>query len=78
MGSELIRIWQARPVTVVMVTHSISEAILLSDRVMVLSRRPARVKLDLAIRFPRPRGLALKHTAEFGRLAESVREAIQV
>ncbi|MBN1264786.1 MAG: ABC transporter ATP-binding protein [Anaerolineales bacterium] len=78
MGSELIRIWQAKPVTVVMVTHSISEAILLSDRVLVLSKRPAQLKLDLPISFPRPRTLDLKHTKTFGSLAGEIRRAIQV
>jgi NitT/TauT family transport system ATP-binding protein len=78
MGSELIRIWQANPVTVVMVTHSISEAILLSDRVFVLSKRPARLVLDLEVKFQRPRSLALAHTREFGAIAGQIREAIEI
>jgi len=78
MGSELIRIWQAKPVTVVMVTHSISEAVLLSDRVLVLSQRPAQIKLDIPITFPRPRTLDLKHTKVFGSLAGEIRKAIQI
>ncbi len=78
MGSELIRIWQANPVTVVMVTHSISEAILLSDRVFVLSKRPARLVLDLEVTLQRPRSLALAHTREFGAIAGQIREAIEI
>lgn len=77
MGTELIRIWQANPVTVVMVTHSISEAILLSDRVFVFSKRPARLVLDLEIPFERPRRYGLAHTAEFGSVANQIRSAIQ-
>ncbi len=77
MATELMRIWEARQVTVVLVTHSISEAVLLSDRVMVLSSRPGRLALDLPIALPRPRSLAVTHTPEFGDLARRVREAIQ-
>jgi NitT/TauT family transport system ATP-binding protein len=76
MGSELLRIWQARRKTVIMVTHSISEALFLADRVMVLSHRPGRVCLDLSIDLPRPRDEDVRYTPEFGRLARQVREAI--
>ncbi|HEY45129.1 MAG TPA: ABC transporter ATP-binding protein [Anaerolineae bacterium] len=77
METELMRIWAARTATVVMVTHSISEAILLADRVIVLSARPAQVCLDLSITLPRPRNLAMTHTRSFGELASQIREAIQ-
>jgi NitT/TauT family transport system ATP-binding protein len=76
MGSELMRIWSARRVTVVMVTHSISEAVLLSDRIIVLSSRPGTVCLDLPNPLPRPRDLEMTHTETFGRLAHMVRQAI--
>lgn len=78
MEEELMRIWAARTMTVVMVTHSISEAVLLADRVVVLSARPARVNLDLAIRLPRPRNLGMTHTQAFGELASQVRNAIEL
>ncbi len=55
MGEELLHIWQARRKTVLMVTHSISEAIYLSDRVLVLSPRPGQIVLDLPVNLPRPR-----------------------
>ena len=77
MATELMRIWEARHVTVVLVTHSISEAVLLSDRVLVLSARPGRLALDLPIALPRPRSLAVTHTPEFGDLARRIRDAIQ-
>ncbi len=76
MASELLRIWLAQTVTVVMVTHSIPEALLLADRVVVLSERPGTVRLDLPVPLDRPRALQLTHTRRFGELARKVREAI--
>lgn len=76
MGTELNRIWRARRVTVVMVTHSISEAVLLSDRIIVLGSRPGRIKLDVDNSLARPRDLGMKHTHEFGLLVGQIREAI--
>ncbi|MBN1147371.1 MAG: ABC transporter ATP-binding protein [Anaerolineales bacterium] len=76
MGDELLRIWQARRKTVVMVTHSISEAIFLADRVLVLSQRPGQLRQDLAIGLPRPRREDMRYTSDFGELARQVRLAI--
>lgn len=76
MGTELLRIWEAHRSTVLMVTHSITEAVLLADRVLVLSERPARVVLDLPIPIDRPRSLELTYTPTFGQLASEVRAAI--
>jgi NitT/TauT family transport system ATP-binding protein len=73
MAFELLRIWSARPVTVVMVTHSIPEALLLADRVVVLSPRPGRVRLDAQVDLVRPRRPDVVHTEAFGRLAKEVR-----
>ena len=76
MGAELLRIWQARRKTVVMVTHSISEALLLADRVLVLSQRPGRLCLDLEVDLPRPRDEEIRYLPEFTTLARKLRSAI--
>jgi NitT/TauT family transport system ATP-binding protein len=76
MGTELLRIWQARRKTVVMVTHSISEALFLADRVLVLSPRPGHLRLDLPVDLLRPRQEDVRYTAEFGELARRLRTAI--
>ncbi|MEJ5315012.1 MULTISPECIES: ABC transporter ATP-binding protein [Anaerolinea] len=76
MADELLRLWQEHRTTVLMVTHSISEAILLSDRVLVFSSRPGRVVLDLDVNLPRPREEEMRYTSEFGRLARELRRAI--
>lgn len=76
MADELLNIWQKRRKTVVMVTHSISEALFLADRVLVLSQRPGQLKLDLAVDFPRPRLEDMRYTPQFGRLARQLRSAI--
>ncbi len=77
MGVELLRIWEARKKTVVMVTHSIPEALLLADRVLALSPRPGRVRLSLEVALPRPRQMEMEYSPEFGALAAQVRRAIE-
>ena len=76
MGTELLDIWQQRRKTVVMVTHSISEALLLADRVLVLTPRPGRLCLDLQVSLPRPRSEETRYLAEFSVLSRQVRAAI--
>jgi NitT/TauT family transport system ATP-binding protein len=76
MWTELARIWQMRQKTVLMVTHSIGEALFLADRVLVLSQRPGRIKLDLKVDLPRPRLDEMRYTAHFGKLARQLKEAI--
>ena len=77
MGAELLRVWQLHRKTVLMVTHSISEALLLADRILVLTRRPARVCLDLAIDLPRPRREETRYSGRFQDLAKQLRDAIR-
>ena len=76
MGTELLNIWQRRRKTVVMVTHSVAEALFLADRVLVLSPRPGRLRLDLPVSLPRPREESIRYTAVFGELARQLRGAI--
>jgi NitT/TauT family transport system ATP-binding protein len=76
MWTELSRIWQKRRKTVLMVTHSIGESLFLADRVLVLTQRPGRIKLDLGVDLPRPRLDEMRYTAHFGKLARLLKEAI--
>lgn len=77
MGAELLRIWHVRRKTVVMVTHSINEAVFLADRVIVLSQRPGHIRMDLEVPLPRPRQEKMYYTPEFGTLASQLRDAIE-
>jgi NitT/TauT family transport system ATP-binding protein len=65
MQTELMRIWEEGRKTVLFVTHQIDEAVFLSDRVLVLARRPGRIQETIDVALPRPRALAIKRTAEF-------------
>ena len=77
MWTELSRIWQARQKTVIMVTHSINESLFLADRVLVLTQRPGKIKLDVAVDLPRPRKDEIRYTPHFGKLARKLRETIE-
>lgn len=76
MGAELMRIWEGNK-TVVFVTHSIAEAVLLSDRVVVLSARPGRIRADLTIDLPRPRSAEVHNTTAFLDYERRLREEIE-
>jgi NitT/TauT family transport system ATP-binding protein len=65
MGTVLQDIWEKQKVAVVFVTHSIREAVTLSDRVLVMSQRPGKILRDLAIDLPRPREGAVRRSARF-------------
>jgi len=67
LNIELQHIWLQTKKTLLFVTHSIQEAVFLSDRVIVMSRNPARVIQDLTIDLPRPRTLSTRGSAEFGQ-----------
>ncbi len=77
MWMELSHIWQASQKTVIMVTHSINESLFLADRVLVLTQRPGKIKLDLKVDLPRPRNDDIRYTPHFGRLARKLRETIE-
>lgn len=77
MAQELLGIWQAHPVTVIMVTHSIGEAVLLADEVAVMNDRPGRISERIPIDLPRPRTLAIEATAGYQAYVAAVRGAIR-
>ena len=78
LQEELLRIWDETRKTVLFITHSIDEALVLSDRVLVMTAHPGRIKADLAIDFPRPREVyRLKASPEFGQAAFRVWELLR-
>ena len=80
MNLELLEIWKGKKKavsTVVFVTHSISEAVFLSDRVIVLSPRPARIERIIEIDLPRPRKTETRHSKRYRDLIECIRKALR-
>ena len=73
---DLLRIWAKYRQTVLMVTHDINEAVLLADRVMVLSQRPGRLVGDISVPLERPRNLEMIYTQQFIDTARQVRRVI--
>jgi len=73
LNLELLRIWQLTGRTVVFVTHSIPEAVLLSDRIAVMSARPGRMREIVSVDLRRPRSLASMGEPRFGQLAGHIR-----
>ena len=77
MGVELLRIWQTNRKTVIFVTHSIREAAFLSDRVLVMGRRPATILDDVAIDLPRPRQMSMMEDERFNQYVRRLRKSIE-
>ena len=76
MQELLLDVWNRDGRTVVFVTHDIDEAIFLADRVLIMSHRPGRIRLELPVPLPRPRGYAILATPEFGNLKRQVLDLI--
>jgi NitT/TauT family transport system ATP-binding protein len=77
MSIELLRIWEHRQKTVVFVTHSISEAVYLSDRVVVMTPRPGRIAGIVENLLPRPRPLRIRDSSEFIALSRQLRDLLE-
>jgi NitT/TauT family transport system ATP-binding protein len=78
LNMELLQIWEASGSTVVFVTHSISEAVFLSTRVVVMSPRPGRISDVVAIDLPQPRTATTREEPRFFELVTKVREALHL
>ncbi|HEV2303791.1 MAG TPA: ABC transporter ATP-binding protein [Stellaceae bacterium] len=77
MNELLLDLWQQYRKTALFVTHSIREAVLLADRVLVMTKRPATIVEDLAIPFPRPRAISIGESREFNAICAHLRERIE-
>lgn len=77
MNVALAEIWDEYHKTAIFITHSIREAVYLSDRVLVMTKRPSTVVADVRIPFGRPRDLSIQETPEFNRICAELRERIE-
>ena len=77
MNSEVLRIWERTGTTIVFVTHSIPEAVVLSSRVVVMSARPGRITDIVTVDLPRPRGEETRESPRYFELVTAVREGLR-
>jgi NitT/TauT family transport system ATP-binding protein len=77
MQQFLLNLWQRRRFTVVLVTHDVEEAVLLSDRVAVMAAHPGEIVETIEIPLPRPRDYEMSETVEFVDLKRRVRRAVE-
>ena len=69
---DLQNIWNERRMTVLFITHSVPEAVFLSDRIIVMTPRPGRIDRVIDIKLPRPRTLAARETPEFAEYSREI------
>jgi NitT/TauT family transport system ATP-binding protein len=77
LGDELLRIWEQVRATILFVTHDIAEAVRLSDRIILMTARPGRIKDVVANPLPRPRGVSVMAQPEFARLVNALWEQLR-
>ena len=77
LQSELLRIWEQHKTTIVFITHSLDEAIYLSDRIAVMTHRPGRIKSVLDIALPRPRPAEIRHAPAYVQLREQAWDVLR-
>jgi ABC-type nitrate/sulfonate/bicarbonate transport system ATPase subunit len=77
MQELLTRVWEQHRLTVLFVTHDVEEAVYISDRVVVMTNRPGRVKKEVVVDLPRPRTYDMLASPEFGELYGEVLESIR-
>ncbi len=78
LGRELLDVWESTDVTILFVTHSVDEAVILSDRVAVLSPRPGHVERVIPIDLPRPRTPATRESLDYLKYLRDVRAALHL
>jgi NitT/TauT family transport system ATP-binding protein len=74
MRLDIEALWMRTRKTVLFITHSVDEAVLLADRVLVMSARPGRIDREIVIGLPRPRGLEARHTSRFVEVCDEINE----
>jgi NitT/TauT family transport system ATP-binding protein len=78
LQAELVRLWEQTGKTVLYVTHSIEEALLLGDRTVIMTAQPGRIKRIIDVPFPHPRNLmTLSASPEFGRLKLDIWQVLE-
>jgi NitT/TauT family transport system ATP-binding protein len=77
MNVELQRIWSARQITTMLITHSVDEALFLADRVVVMSGRPGRILREVEVPFSRPRDPSVMRSEQFHRLVDDLTAALE-
>jgi NitT/TauT family transport system ATP-binding protein len=77
LQDDLLQIWNHERKTVLFVTHNISEAVYLADRVVVMSPHPGRIKTEIPVALPRPRSEPMRETPEFLAHVRAAREALR-
>jgi NitT/TauT family transport system ATP-binding protein len=77
LQEELLRVWESERKTVLYVTHSIDEAVYMSDRIVLLSARPGRIKAQYSVKLPRPRLMEMRGWSLYTQLSLEIWSALK-